>query len=331
VLVSVPVLKTHSSAGVTLCMKNFVCCVHSQTYGDGNSKKKIHQGSQFGLIRGIADLACAINPDYAIAEGFWATIQQHLGQNGVKLNHNVVIAGGDVVATEAVSMYIMGYNPLDSDLLRLCHTKKLGEWHPDRINIAGHPAKTLRHNFIRAANTYFARGIRKWMMLGPVKKPLENVKELKPRIGDRTEGIKWRLLDGDAVIDASVNSPRPSRLHECLLYSLPGSVGARKGSCFYLALRITTTLKDLCGQLLVGAQGGDVKVFFRGREISYPKNPMSYDPTPTPFLKFYKGENILVLEVKKLNGRKEEVKLAANICDLDGDRLTGFTLDPEGE
>ena len=135
VLITVPVLKTHSSAGVTLCLKNLIGTIHSQTYGNGNGKSQIHQGSQLGLVRGIADLACAINPDYAVAEGFWATIQQHHGQNGVGINHNVVIAGGDVVATEAVCMLIMGYNPLDSDLLRMCHMKKIGQWHPEKIRI----------------------------------------------------------------------------------------------------------------------------------------------------------------------------------------------------
>lgn len=331
VLITAPVLKTHSSAGVTLCMKNLIGCIHSQHYGDGNGKSQIHQGSQLGLVRGIADLGCVINPDYAVAEGFRATVQQHHGQNGVGINHNVVIAGGDVVAAEAVSMMVMGYHPLDSDLLRMLNKKKIGEWHPDKIKIAGPLVRSLRRNFIRAADTYFARGIRKWLMLGPVKSPVENVLELNPHPGDRTGKEQWSILDGDAIIDSGVNVTRPFKLQECLLYRIPGSKGARKGSHFYLALRITTSRKDLCGQLLAGVRGGDLRAFFNGREINYPKDPLAYDPTPIPFLKFKEGENVLVLEIKKLNGRKDEVKLAANICDLDGDRLNDITLDPAGE
>ncbi len=331
VLITIPVMKTHSSAGVTLCMKNFVGAVHSQHYGDGNGKVKIHQGSQLGLVRGIADLACAINPDYAVVEGFWATVQQHLGQNGVGINHNVVIAGGDVVAAEAVSMIVMGYHPLDSDLLRMCHMKKLGQWYPDAIKIVGPSVKSLRRNFTRAVETYFARGVRKWLMLGSVKSSIKNVSELNPRPGDRTAGVEWKFIDGDAIIDACVNISRPFKLHECLLYGLPGSKDARKGSFFYLALRINTSSKDLVGQLLVGVKGGDLRAFFNGHEKMYNKEPLVYDPTPTPYLKFMEGENILVLEVKKLNSDNEEVKLAANICDLDGDRLEDITFDPKGE
>lgn len=61
------------------------------------------------------------------------------------------------------------------------------------------------------------------------------------------------------------------------------------------------------------------------------KEPLVYDPTPTPYLKFMKGENILVLEITKTNDRNEVIKFAANICDLDGDRLADITFDPKGE
>lgn len=51
VLISVPVMKTHSSAGVTLCLKNLMGCMHSPSYGIKRSKAPVHQGSQLGLIR----------------------------------------------------------------------------------------------------------------------------------------------------------------------------------------------------------------------------------------------------------------------------------------
>jgi len=331
ILISVPVLKTHSSAGVTLCVKNLIGCIHSQKYDHGNGKGHIHQGSQLGLVRGIADLGASLTPDYGVVEGFWATIQQHLGQNGVGINHNVVIAGGDIVATEAVAMLVMGYHPMDYDLLRMLNTKKIGEWNPDRITTVGPPVKSVRHNYVRAANTYFARGVRKWLMLGPVRSQLENMKELNPSEGQQIGNTTWNLLDGDAIIDAGVNITNPFKLQECLLYGLPGSDRAREGSFYYLAVRVATERKDLCGQLLVGLRGGELRVFFKGREISYPTEQYPYDPTPTPFLKFIEGENILVLEVKKVNGRDEEVKIAVNLCDLDGDRLTDIVLDPPVE
>jgi hypothetical protein len=325
VLITVPVLKTHSSAGVTLCFKNFVGCVHSRTYGDGTSKRKIHQGSQLGLLRGIADLGCAIDPDYAVTEGFHATVQQHLGQNGVGIRHNVVAAGADVVAVEAVSMQLMGYNPIDYDLLRWMRTKGIGEFDPASIEVTGPPVASIARNYGRAVNTYFARGVRHWRVRGPQRREIESPEALDPGPGD----TGWTYLDGDALIDAAVNDAPPVRLKDCLYYELPGSRGARSGSRWYLGVRAMTERRDLVGHLLAGCRGGDVRAFFNGRTINYPDEPMPYDPTPMPYLKFIAGTNRLVVEITKTANRNKPVTFAANLCDLDGDRLADITLDPE--
>jgi len=331
ILISVPVLKTHSSAGVTLGIKNLVGCIHSQVYNKSNGKAMIHQGSQFGLVRGVADLGTSMPIHYTVAEGVWATVQQHLGQNGVGINHNVIVCGGDVVATEAVSMMVMGYHPLDADLLRLMHMKNMGEWRPDRIDIAGPPVRKLRRNFARAADTYFARGIRKWLTLGPLKDRPEKISDLKAVEGAQFGKARWEYLDGDAILDAKVNVSKPYRYNECLYYEIPGSEKARTGTKFYLALTASTERKDLCGQILAGSRGGTITVFFNGKEISYPRDPQSYNPTPAPFLKFREGENTLILELEKTAGKNEPVKIAANLCDLDGDRLEDISLAPDNE
>lgn len=293
----------------------------------------MHQGTNFGLVRGIADLAFVIQPDYAVVEGFWSTDHQHLGQNGVNANHNIVVAGGDVVAVEAITYQIMGFNPLDSDLLRMMNQEKMGEWNPDFISVAGPPVKSLSRNYVRASNTYFARGIRKWLIAGPFSKPFEKPETLKPQPGDSLTGIPWILLDGDSIIDASSNASSGSSratLQKCLLYEIPGSDKAAGGSVYYLALQILTSRKDLCGQLLVGLEGGDIKAFFNERQVTFDRDPMPYNPTPMPFVKLFEGENMLVLELTKWKG-EEKLKLAANICDLDGDRLPDITFAPRGE
>ncbi len=329
VLVSVPVMKTHSSAGTTLALKNLMGCLNNQSYGIKRSKAPVHQGNQLGLLRGICDLVCAIQPDYAVIEGFWATETQHLGQNGVNCQHNVVVAGGDLVAAEAVAQMLMGFNPLDSDLLRMMHLKKMGEWNPDSITIAGPPPQSLTRNFIRAANTYSARGIRKWLSAGPLEKPVEKAGEFQPEPGGRIGSRQWAVLDGDAIIDAGTNSSPPYLYQDCLLLTVPGSERAREGSVFYMAVKINTSRKDLCGQLLAGVQGGEAKAYFNGRAVEIKRDSYAYNPTPMPFLKFREGENLLVLELVK--GKGESLKAAATVCDLDGDRLADITLEPKGE
>ncbi|MDP2984533.1 MAG: DUF362 domain-containing protein [Candidatus Latescibacter sp.] len=331
ILITIPVLKTHGSVGTTLFMKNFIGCVHSTSYDPKVTHKGVfHKGSDLNLVRGIVDLTCAIKPDYGVAEGFWAVMNHNSGQMGIGINHNVVIAGGDIVAAEAVANMAMGFNPLDFDILRWAHMKKLGEWRPDRIGIAGPPVKSIRVNYARAANKYVARGIRKWQMLGPFQKPLDKAGELKPKSGDRLAENEWKLLDGDTFIDNEPLLGR-GRYQDCLLYSIPGSDAAEENSLFYLALTVNGLKKGIVGQLLFGIDGGSFRAFLNGRGRSYSSTPLQYDPTPSTFITLLKGENTLVVEVKKTNAKNQPVKIAANICDLDGDRLEDITFDPAGE
>ncbi|MFA6472814.1 MAG: DUF362 domain-containing protein, partial [Candidatus Latescibacterota bacterium] len=161
ILITIPALKTHQGVGTTLYMKNFIGCVHSTSYDPKVTHKGVfHKGSDLNLVRGIVDLTCAINPDYCVGEGFWAVMNHHSGQMGIGFNHNVVVAGGDIVATEAVTNMVMGFNPLDFDILRWANMKKLGEWRPEKIEIAGPSVKSVRVNYARAWNKYIARGVR---------------------------------------------------------------------------------------------------------------------------------------------------------------------------
>jgi hypothetical protein len=46
------------------------------------------------------------------------------------------------------------------------------------------------------------------------------------------------------------------------------------------------------------------------------------------FIKFGENENILLLELAKLCG--DGIKMAGNVCDLDGDGLFDIALKPKG-
>ncbi|MBA7544872.1 hypothetical protein ES705_37233 [subsurface metagenome] len=175
-----------------------------------------------------------------------------------------------------------------------------------------------------------ARGVRKWLMLGPVGKPVEKPSELKAVQGDRLNGKEWRLLDGDAIID---NEPLVERMSykECLLYTIPGSEKTQRDDLYYLHLKIIGGRMGMVGQLLVGLDGGQFTAYLNGSEMSYNTKPLRYDPNPSKFITLLKGENTLVLEVKKTGDDREPVKIAVNICDQDGDRLEDIVFEPAGE
>ncbi|MFC1551904.1 DUF362 domain-containing protein [Candidatus Latescibacterota bacterium] len=326
VLITCPVLKVHAGVGVTLCMKNFVGCIHAPVYMDNpndNLKVMIHQGNECNLMRGVADLASLIDPEYTVAEGFWASEQSFLSQNGLNINHNVIVAGGDVVAAEAVCMQLMGFNPLDSDVLRLCSKKRLGERHPDKIEVAGTPVRYLKRNYIRQNGYYSARGIRRWMMSGPVSSPLKNIRDL-----EINDGNSWQLMDGDDIMD-NLEQLESMGIQDAMRYPLPGTAEARNGRLFYLAVTADAFQPDLCGQLLVGLDGGEFRAFLNGEVVRYDRPSLTYDPSPLGFLRFREGANLLLIEIRKTAGRKEPVRFAANICDFDGDRINGLIYEPE--
>ncbi|MFA6472534.1 MAG: hypothetical protein WCU00_10880, partial [Candidatus Latescibacterota bacterium] len=118
---------------------------------------------------------------------------------------------------------------------------------------------------------------------------------------------------------------------QCLLYKIPGSDTAQANSLYYLFIKINGMRKGLVGQLLVGIEGGDFTAYLNGRKKSFNTSAYPYDPTPSPFITLIKGENTLVLEVKKNSAGNQPVKIAVNICDFDGDRLDGIKFEPSGE
>ncbi len=332
ILITCPVLKVHAGAGVTLCMKNFVGTVHAPAYvknDKNNLKVMIHQGNECNLMRVVADLGTVVNPDYAVVEGFWATEQSFLSQNGCNLNHNVVAAGGDATAVEAVSMQLMGFNPLDADVLRRCHMKQLGEWHPDRIEVAGPPVRYLAHNYIRQNGFYVARGVRHWLML-PAGPAVQKPQGLEPGEGARVGAVSWMKIDGDTIMD-DLPHLQGMQAQDAMRWPLPGSETANSGDHILLATRVTAPDNEYCGQLIVGLVGAEFRAFLNGAAVRYDRAGLTYDPSPLGWLRMQKGENLLVIDITKSAAAGEPVRFAANVCDFDGDRLPGVTFDPPNE
>jgi uncharacterized protein (DUF362 family) len=107
-VIGIPVMKT-TIFGETTVIKNYVGTLSSRPYGDGRSKVEHAKGNP---EHGYVDLFSYNPPVYAIVEGFYGT-EGNGPQSGLNVQHNVVVAGSDPLATEAVTAFIMGFNPLD--------------------------------------------------------------------------------------------------------------------------------------------------------------------------------------------------------------------------
>lgn len=132
-IVSVPKLKPHRLAGVTLSLKNMM--------GAMTPKGSMHTN----LSKNIADLASVIKPNLAVIDGIIAGEGHETSGNPVEMN--LVIAGTDPVAVDAVGAAVMGIPPETVKHLRLAEERGLGTCRLERIQILGEPIEKVRRKF----------------------------------------------------------------------------------------------------------------------------------------------------------------------------------------
>jgi len=137
-IISVPKLKLHRIATVTLSLKNMM--------GALASKGSMHMGTS--LSENIVDLASVLQPCVAVVDGMIAGEGHETSGNPVVMN--LVIAGVDPVAVDAVGAEVMGIRSEDVKHLRLAEKKGLGTCHLEEIAILGEPLENVRRKFSRA-------------------------------------------------------------------------------------------------------------------------------------------------------------------------------------
>jgi uncharacterized protein (DUF362 family) len=104
-LVSMPKLKTHHWAGVTLSLKNMFGIVPGGCYGW--PKNVLHWA---GIDRAILDINAAVRPGFAIVDGI-VGMEGNGPIQGTPKASNVLILGDDPVAVDATCCRLMGLLP----------------------------------------------------------------------------------------------------------------------------------------------------------------------------------------------------------------------------
>jgi len=142
-IISVPKLKLHRMADITLSLKNMIGAI--------TPKGTIHTH----LSEKIADLASIIKPSIAVVDGIIAGEGHETSGNPVKMN--LVIAGTDPVAVDAVGAAVMGVPPESVKHLCLAEEKGIGTCDLKRIKIVGEPIEKVRKRFRRALSSRVLR------------------------------------------------------------------------------------------------------------------------------------------------------------------------------
>jgi uncharacterized protein (DUF362 family) len=133
-LISLPKLKCHCMAYVTLGIKNLMGAVFPD-------KELMHRD----LHQRLADLASVLRAKLTVVDGLIGSERHETSGSPVKTD--VIIAGRDPVATDAVGAMVMGIDPTRVEHLRLCAERGLGEYRPEKIEIVGAPLEKVRKKY----------------------------------------------------------------------------------------------------------------------------------------------------------------------------------------
>jgi uncharacterized protein (DUF362 family) len=139
-LVSMPKLKTHHWAGVTLSLKNMFGVVPGACYGW--PKNVLHWA---GIDQAILDVNAAARPDFAIVDGVVGMEGNGPIQGSPKVS-KVLVFGSDAVAVDATCCRIMGLVPERVKYLAGAGTL-LGHVSADKIQQLGEGIASVRNQF----------------------------------------------------------------------------------------------------------------------------------------------------------------------------------------
>jgi len=139
-LVSMPKLKTHHWAGVTLSMKNMFGIVPGSCYGW--PKNVLHWA---GIDRSILDINAAARPDFAIVDGIMGMEGNGPIQGSPKAA-GVLLFGDDPVAVDSTACRVIGLLPEKVDYLARAGTM-LGHVEASKIQQLGEGIESVRTPF----------------------------------------------------------------------------------------------------------------------------------------------------------------------------------------
>jgi uncharacterized protein (DUF362 family) len=134
-VISAAKLKTHMATKVTLGMKNMFGLLPDKFKG------KFHMN---GISKVVVDINTVIKPALTVIDGFVA-MEGRGPSDGDPVKMDLIIAGKDVVATDATAARIMGFDPKEISHIRTAAEKGLGNI--DNIEIVGSKLDDVKRTF----------------------------------------------------------------------------------------------------------------------------------------------------------------------------------------
>jgi uncharacterized protein (DUF362 family) len=137
-VISAAKLKTHTSTGVTLGMKNMFGLLPDKF------KSKYHFR---GISKVIVDINTALRPVLTVIDGF-VGMEGHGPSGGKPVQMDLIIAGKDPVAADSTACRVMGIDPHEILHIQRAYEKGLGNI--DNIELVGQRLEDVIHVFQRS-------------------------------------------------------------------------------------------------------------------------------------------------------------------------------------
>jgi len=141
-VISVPKMKTHHWAGVSLSLKNMFGIVPGVKYGW--PKNLLHQSS---ISASIAALYASFPFDFAIVDGI-VGMEGDGPLFGDPVPSGVLVMGSDGVAVDATCARLMGFDPAQIQYLAFMAWAGLGLVDTTRLDLRGANLSELRRNYV---------------------------------------------------------------------------------------------------------------------------------------------------------------------------------------
>ena len=137
-IVSAAKLKTHTATGVTLGMKNMFGLLPDKF------KAKYHAK---GISKVVVDINSVLKPVLTVIDGF-VGMEGKGPVDGTPVKMDVIIAGKNVVATDAVGCRVMGIDP--HSIKHLCRAQEKALGNVDNIEVVGEKIENVARTFEKA-------------------------------------------------------------------------------------------------------------------------------------------------------------------------------------
>jgi uncharacterized protein (DUF362 family) len=142
ILISVPKLKTHKLAGITLSLKNMFGILPGMVYGW--PKNTLHWN---GIPLSICEINGTVKTHYTVVDGV-VGMEGHGPIMGTARKAGVLVMGDNALAVDGTAARVMGVDPTRVDYLAMAQKLRLGSLRPTDIQVVGGAIDRFRSDFV---------------------------------------------------------------------------------------------------------------------------------------------------------------------------------------